>query len=165
MTMTSTPSGLQYDDTTPGTGASPTKGKKCVMHYTGWLWENSKKGAKFDSSLDRGQPFAVYIDYAHTDAALDAALRSAREVVGGGKVRVASSPTLSANLMPGCIAVCADTAPGIQFLLLDRIQQPPGDLVVRLRGGAKLDRVAHEELQTGIDEAQAALGLRFVERD
>ena len=38
--------------------------------------------------VDRGQPFAVFIDYAHTDAALDAALRSAREVVGGGKVAV-----------------------------------------------------------------------------
>ncbi|HEX6898523.1 MAG TPA: UDP-N-acetylmuramoyl-L-alanyl-D-glutamate--2,6-diaminopimelate ligase [Thermoanaerobaculia bacterium] len=38
--------------------------------------------------VDHGQPFPVYIDYAHTDAALDAALRSAREVVGGGKVAV-----------------------------------------------------------------------------
>jgi UDP-N-acetylmuramoyl-L-alanyl-D-glutamate--2,6-diaminopimelate ligase len=38
--------------------------------------------------VDRGQPFAVFIDYAHTDAALEAALRSAREVVGGGKVAV-----------------------------------------------------------------------------
>jgi UDP-N-acetylmuramoyl-L-alanyl-D-glutamate--2,6-diaminopimelate ligase len=38
--------------------------------------------------VDRGQPFAVYIDYAHTDAALDAALRSARQAVGGGKVAV-----------------------------------------------------------------------------
>ncbi|HEX9941928.1 MAG TPA: UDP-N-acetylmuramoyl-L-alanyl-D-glutamate--2,6-diaminopimelate ligase [Thermoanaerobaculia bacterium] len=38
--------------------------------------------------VDRGQPFAVYVDYAHTDAALAAALRSAREVVGGGKVAV-----------------------------------------------------------------------------
>jgi UDP-N-acetylmuramoyl-L-alanyl-D-glutamate--2,6-diaminopimelate ligase len=37
--------------------------------------------------VDRGQPFPVYVDYAHTDAALDAALRSAREV-GGGKVAV-----------------------------------------------------------------------------
>ena len=27
------------------------------MHYTGWLWVNGAKGAKFDSSLDRGQPF------------------------------------------------------------------------------------------------------------
>lgn len=38
--------------------------------------------------VDRGQPFPVYVDYAHTDAALDAALRSVREVVGGGRVAV-----------------------------------------------------------------------------
>ena len=38
--------------------------------------------------VDRGQPFPVFVDYAHTDAALDAALRSAREVAGGGKVAV-----------------------------------------------------------------------------
>jgi peptidylprolyl isomerase len=61
MTMTSTPSGLQYEDTQVGTGASPTKGQKCVMHYTGWLWVNGAKGKKFDSSLDRGDPFAFAI--------------------------------------------------------------------------------------------------------
>ena len=55
--MTETPSGLSYDDTVVGTGASPAKGQKCVMHYTGWLWENGAKGAKFDSSHDRGRPF------------------------------------------------------------------------------------------------------------
>jgi peptidylprolyl isomerase len=27
------------------------------MHYTGWLWENGAKGKKFDSSVDKGQPF------------------------------------------------------------------------------------------------------------
>ena len=55
--MTETPSGLKYEDTLAGTGASPAKGQTCVMHYTGWLWENGAKGAKFDSSLDRGRPF------------------------------------------------------------------------------------------------------------
>lgn len=55
--MTETPSGLQYEDTVVGTGASPVVGKKCVMHYTGWLWVNGAKGDKFDSSLDRGRPF------------------------------------------------------------------------------------------------------------
>jgi peptidylprolyl isomerase len=55
--MTETPSGLQYEDTALGTGAIPAKGQTCVMHYTGWLWENGAKGAKFDSSLDRGRPF------------------------------------------------------------------------------------------------------------
>ncbi len=52
-----TPSGLQYIDTKAGTGASPKTGQTCVMHYTGWLYENGKKGAKFNSSLDRGAPF------------------------------------------------------------------------------------------------------------
>jgi peptidylprolyl isomerase len=55
--MTKTPSGLQYEDTVAGTGASPKTGQTCVMHYTGWLYENGAKGKKFDSSLDRGQPF------------------------------------------------------------------------------------------------------------
>jgi peptidylprolyl isomerase len=55
--MISTPSGLQYEDTKEGTGASPKAGQTCVMHYTGWLWENGAKGKKFDSSVDRGQPF------------------------------------------------------------------------------------------------------------
>ena len=55
--MKTTPSGLQYEDTVEGTGASPKTGQTCVMHYTGWLFENKTKGKKFDSSLDRGQPF------------------------------------------------------------------------------------------------------------
>lgn len=55
--MTSTPSGLSYEDTTVGNGASPEKGQTCVMHYTGWLWVNGAKGSKFDSSVDRGRPF------------------------------------------------------------------------------------------------------------
>ena len=55
--MTKTASGLQYEDTKVGTGASPQKGQTCVMHYTGWLWENGAKGKKFDSSVDRGTPF------------------------------------------------------------------------------------------------------------
>ena len=52
-----TASGLQIVDTKVGTGASPKTGQICVMHYTGWLYQNGTKGAKFDSSLDRGQPF------------------------------------------------------------------------------------------------------------
>ena len=52
-----TPSGLQIIDTKVGTGASPKTGQTCVMHYTGWLYENGAKGKKFDSSVDRGEPF------------------------------------------------------------------------------------------------------------
>ena len=52
-----TASGLQITDTVVGTGASPA-GKTAVVHYTGWLYENGQKGKKFDSSVDRGQPFS-----------------------------------------------------------------------------------------------------------
>src|SRR6266851_2857490 len=55
-TMT-TASGLQIIDSVAGTGASPKAGQICVMHYTGWLYENGQKGKKFDSSVDRNEPF------------------------------------------------------------------------------------------------------------
>jgi len=59
--MTKTASGLEYTDTVVGTGASPKTGQTCIMHYTGWLYNNATKGAKFDSSVDRGQPFEFRI--------------------------------------------------------------------------------------------------------
>ena len=55
--MITTPSGLQYEDTTPGTGAEAKPGQHVHVHYTGWLYENGTKGKKFDSSVDRGEPF------------------------------------------------------------------------------------------------------------
>jgi peptidylprolyl isomerase len=61
MAMMKTPSGLQYEDTVPGTGAQPTRGQSCAMHYTGWLWVDGAKGVKFDSSRDRGEPFTFPI--------------------------------------------------------------------------------------------------------
>ena len=60
-TMT-TPSGLKIIDTKIGTGASPKPGQICVMHYTGWLASNGKK---FDSSVDRGQPFMFQLGAGH----------------------------------------------------------------------------------------------------
>jgi len=59
-TMT-TSSGLKITDTKFGTGAQPKTGQTCVMHYTGWLYQDGAKGEKFDSSLDRGEPFAFSI--------------------------------------------------------------------------------------------------------
>lgn len=59
--MTTTASGLQYLDTKVGTGASPQRGQRCLVHYTGWLSDHGKKGKKFDSSVDRGEPLAIPI--------------------------------------------------------------------------------------------------------
>ena len=52
-----TASGLQITDSKVGTGATPKPGQICVVHYTGWLYQDGAKGKKFDSSVDRGQPF------------------------------------------------------------------------------------------------------------
>ena len=57
MALTTTASGLQYEDTTVGEGAEATKGKSVSVHYTGWLYNNGEQGAKFDSSRDRNDPF------------------------------------------------------------------------------------------------------------
>ncbi len=55
--MLTNPSGLQYEDTVPGSGAQATAGQQVSVHYTGWLYTNGVKGAKFDSSKDRNDPF------------------------------------------------------------------------------------------------------------
>ncbi len=56
-TVITTDSGLKYVDLVEGTGASPELGKKVTVHYTGTL----ENGKKFDSSVDRGQPFSFTI--------------------------------------------------------------------------------------------------------
>lgn len=52
--MITTPSGLSYHDDVVGAGATPKAGQKVVVHYTGML----ENGTKFDSSVDRGEPFS-----------------------------------------------------------------------------------------------------------
>jgi len=54
---TTTETGLKFYDFVVGDGAAPTAGKSVTVHYTGWLLD----GGKFDSSLDRGQPFSFAI--------------------------------------------------------------------------------------------------------
>ena len=63
--MISTPSGLQYEDTVVGSGVAATRGQQVSVHYTGWLYEDGKAGKKFDSSKDRGQPFAFPLGAGH----------------------------------------------------------------------------------------------------
>lgn len=55
--VTTTESGLQYTDLVEGTGATPQKGQKVTVHYTGTLQD----GTKFDSSRDRDRPFEFKI--------------------------------------------------------------------------------------------------------
>jgi FKBP-type peptidyl-prolyl cis-trans isomerase len=56
-----TGSGLEYEVIEKGEGASPRAGQRVTVHYTGYLNNNGKEGAKFDSSVDRNQPFTFTI--------------------------------------------------------------------------------------------------------
>ncbi|MGO8952361.1 MAG: FKBP-type peptidyl-prolyl cis-trans isomerase [Rhodomicrobium sp.] len=54
-------SSLQITDIKVGTGLTPKPGQICVVHYTGWIYENGAKGKKFDSSVDRKKPFSFVL--------------------------------------------------------------------------------------------------------
>jgi peptidylprolyl isomerase len=84
--VVTTASGLKYIDVKPGTGASPRTGQTCVMHYTGWLYENGKKGEKFDSSVDRGEPFEFKIGMGQVIAGWDEGVATMK--VGGKRTLI-----------------------------------------------------------------------------
>lgn len=55
---------LKVIDHTQGDGDEAVEGKSIVVHYTGWLYDDNaddKKGDKFDSSLDRNDPFSFIL--------------------------------------------------------------------------------------------------------
>jgi peptidylprolyl isomerase len=87
MDTTTTPSGLQYSDEKVGTGASPSKGKRVTVHYTGRLVD----GKKFDSSVDRGKPFQFVIGVGQVIAGWDEGVMSMKV---GGKRKLIIPPNL-----------------------------------------------------------------------
>lgn len=50
-------SGLKYEDLEAGEGVKAEAGMRVTVHYSGWL----ENGSKFDSSLDRQQPFSFVL--------------------------------------------------------------------------------------------------------
>jgi len=89
--MTKTESGLEYRDTKEGDGPKPEKGQTCVMHYTGWLWEDGKKGKKFDSSHDRNKPLPFPIGKGRVIKGWDEGVLSMKK---GGKRELLIPPDL-----------------------------------------------------------------------
>lgn len=59
--MTQTPSGLKYEELVVGEGPAAKAGDTVQVHYTGWLTDNTK----FDSSVDRNQPFDFPLGAGH----------------------------------------------------------------------------------------------------
>ena len=81
-----TASGLQIIDSKVGTGATPKPGQICVVHYTGWLYEDGKKGKKFDSSLDRNDPIEFPVGQRRVIAGWDEGVASMK--VGGKRTLI-----------------------------------------------------------------------------
>lgn len=82
-----TASGLKYEDLVEGTGPSPTRGQRVEVHYTGWL----TNGTKFDSSVDRGEPFEFVLGVGQVIRGWDEGVASMKV---GGKRRLTIPPEL-----------------------------------------------------------------------
>ena len=89
--VTTTSTGLGIIDTKVGTGPSPKPGQTVVVHYTGWLYEGGKKGKKFDSSLDRGEPFEFPLGKGQVIAGWDEGVATMKV---GGKRTLIIPPSL-----------------------------------------------------------------------
>lgn len=84
--FTALPSGTRYHDEVVGTGAEPQSGQTVTVHYTGWLDNDGAKGKKFDSSLDRGQPFSFTLGRQQVIAGWDSGVATMH--VGGKRTLV-----------------------------------------------------------------------------
>ncbi len=78
---------LQIEKLTDGTGAPAKKGQRVKVHYTGWLTD----GKKFDSSVDRGEPFAFVLGAGQVIAGWDQGVATMKV---GDKVKLTIPPEL-----------------------------------------------------------------------
>jgi peptidylprolyl isomerase len=92
-----TASGLEYTDIVEGTGESPIKGQRVTVHYTGTL----ENGTKFDSSVDKNQPFTFKIGTGNVIAGWDEGVATMKP---GGKRRL---------VIPGKLAYGPNGIPGV----------------------------------------------------
>ena len=104
-----TSSGLKIIDTKPGTGPVPQAGQTVTVNYTGWLFVDGKKGKKFDSSLDRGQPFSFTIGQGQVIKGWDEGLSTMH--VGGKRTLI-----IPPDLGYGASGAGADIPPGATLM-------------------------------------------------
>lgn len=84
--MQTSSSGLQSEDVVVGAGAVAKAGSTVSVHYTGWLWKDGAKGAKFDSSKDRNDPFVFSLGARQVISGWDEGVQGMK--VGGKRVLV-----------------------------------------------------------------------------
>ena len=87
MTSVTTPSGLEYEDISVGSGATAKRGTTVSVHYTGWL----TSGDKFDSSKDRNEPFSFPVGVQYVIAGWDEGVQGMQV---GGVRRLTIPPNL-----------------------------------------------------------------------
>ena len=86
--MTKAASGLWYADVAPGQGAGAEPGQTVRVHYTGWLPD----GKKFDSSRDRGEPFAFTLGAGQVISGWDEGVKGMKV---GGRRKLVLPPQLA----------------------------------------------------------------------
>ena len=84
-----TASGLKFEDLREGDGALPMRGQRIVVHYTGWLAKDGRRGRKFDSSRDRRKPLEIPVGVGKLIQGWDEGLLSMR--VGGKRLLLVPS--------------------------------------------------------------------------
>jgi FKBP-type peptidyl-prolyl cis-trans isomerase FkpA len=87
MSVVTTSSGLVIEDLVLGEGAEAAQGKRVTVHYTGWLTD----GSKFDSSVDRNDPFDFPLGRGHVIPGWDEGVAGMKV---GGKRKLTIPPHL-----------------------------------------------------------------------
>ena len=103
------PDGLRIIDVKPGTGPVPQAGQTVTVNYTGWLYVDGKKGKKFDSSLDRNQPFSFTLGQGQVIKGWDEGLATMH--VGGKRTLI-----IPPDLGYGADGAGADIPPGATLI-------------------------------------------------
>lgn len=112
-----TESGLKYVDLVVGDGASPEAGDTVIVHYTGWL----ESGKKFDSSVDRGEPFDFVLGEGNVIKGWDEGVATMRV---GGKRKLIIPPALGYGARGAGGVIPPDATLVFEVELLD-FRSPP----------------------------------------
>ena len=109
--MITTTSGLQYEELAEGTGRAAAAGDTVAVHYTGWL----KDGKKFDSSVDRGQPFSFKLGAGRVIKGWDEGV-AGMKVGGKRKLIIPAALGYGARGAPGAIPPNAELTFEVELL-------------------------------------------------